>query len=64
MKVLFYIIMVAALILVTFFGLGPVVFADGSISERIITLLVVLMLYLLLGGIIIWFRKYYKSTQR
>lgn len=31
--------------LVTFFGLGPVLFADGSFSERMLTLLVVIVIY-------------------
>lgn len=32
----------------TFFGLGPVLFADGSMQERLITLTVVIVLYILL----------------
>lgn len=35
--------------LVTFFGLGPVLIADGSIQERMLTLLVVLLLYAVMG---------------
>jgi hypothetical protein len=57
MRVLFYIIMVAVFALVTFFGLGPVLLADGTTRERVLTLLAVLLLYLLLGWIIIRFRK-------
>lgn len=34
--------------LVSFFGLGPVLFADGMLSERIVTLVVVLLVYVLL----------------
>lgn len=34
--------------LVSFFGLGPVLFADGTVSERIKTLVVVLLIYVLL----------------
>ncbi|MNE57749.1 hypothetical protein D3C80_1527340 [compost metagenome] len=34
--------------LVTFFGIGPVLFADGTLSERIVTLVVVLLIYVLL----------------
>ncbi|KUP23462.1 hypothetical protein [Paenibacillus sp. DMB5] len=34
--------------LVSFFGLGPVLFADGTVSERILTLVVVLLIYVLL----------------
>ncbi len=35
--------------LVTFFGLGPVLIADGSTQERMLTLLVVLLLYAVMG---------------
>lgn len=31
--------------LITFFGLGPVLFADGSARERVLTLTVVLLIY-------------------
>jgi hypothetical protein len=43
-----YIAIIAAFILVTFFGLGPVIFADGGSGERFSTLLVVLLLYAIL----------------
>jgi hypothetical protein len=58
MKVLFYIVLAIAFIVVTFFGLGPVILADGSMGERLITLLVVLLLYLLLGWIVLRLRKH------
>lgn len=61
MKILFYIIMSIAFLLVTFFGIGPVVFADGPVSERIITLVIVLVIYILLGWITIHFTKRQKS---
>lgn len=35
--------------LVTFFGLGPVLIADGTTQERLLTLLIVLLLYVILG---------------
>ena len=35
--------------LVTFFGLGPVLMADGSAGERAVTLAVVIVLYVLLA---------------
>ncbi len=57
MKILFFGVIIAAFLLVTFFGLGPVLFADGSLSERIVTLLVVVLIYLLLGWIVVWFRR-------
>ena len=48
MKWLIYTIFIILYLLVTFFGLGPVLFADGSNLERIITLAIVLIIYLLL----------------
>lgn len=62
MKILLYSIVAAAFILVTLFGLGPVLFADGSRSERGVTLLVVILLYLFLGWIIVKIRKYYNNA--
>jgi LPXTG-motif cell wall-anchored protein len=57
LKILFYIVISIAFLLVTFFGLGPVLLADGSMGERLATLLVVGIIYLLLGFSIVWFRK-------
>lgn len=54
MKVLAYIFISVAFILITFFGLGPVLLADGGLGERMITLAIVLGLYLVL---IILFRN-------
>lgn len=34
--------------LVTFFGIGPVLFADGSTVERMTTLFIVLIIYFIL----------------
>lgn len=44
------IILIFALIylVVTFYGIGPVLFADGSIQERIITLIIIIIIYVLL----------------
>jgi hypothetical protein len=44
-KKIIYIILILLLLLVTLFGLGPVLFADGTQSERMLTLLVVVALY-------------------
>jgi hypothetical protein len=46
--VIFYTLFVIAFILVTFFGLGPVLMADGSPSERGITLVIVILIYVIL----------------
>lgn len=50
MKIMVNIIFIALFLLVTFFGIGPVLMADGVMSERIITLLIVLLIY----GVLIW----------
>ncbi|MBS4538236.1 hypothetical protein GOQ27_07160 [Clostridium sp. D2Q-11] len=44
-KWIIYLILILLYILITFFGLGPVLLADGSMNERIITLLIVIGLY-------------------
>ncbi len=43
-----YIIFILLYLLVTFFGLGPVLLADGTQQERMMTLVIVLILYALL----------------
>ncbi|MBO8172996.1 MAG: hypothetical protein H0Z33_14040 [Bacillaceae bacterium] len=56
MKRLFvHLIFIFCLLLVAFFGLGPVLMADGSLSERMLTLGVVSILFLGLG----WLYRYY-----
>jgi hypothetical protein len=40
-----YILFAVLYALTTFFGLGPVLFADGSDRERLVTLIVVLLIY-------------------
>jgi RsiW-degrading membrane proteinase PrsW (M82 family) len=62
-RILFYIIISIAFILVTLFGMGPVLFADGKMGERLVTLLVVVLIYLLLGYIVVWFRKHNNGTK-
>jgi hypothetical protein len=49
-KKIIYVILIILLLLLTFFGLGPVIFADGTSTERMYTLLVVIVLYLLILG--------------
>ncbi|MNO03262.1 hypothetical protein D3C81_2239090 [compost metagenome] len=48
MKWILYILFALLYLMVTFFGLGPVLFADGSIAERVVTLVVVLLIYVLI----------------
>lgn len=48
MKFLVYSIFIVCYLLVTFFGIGPVLMADGSTQERIITLAIVIAIYFFL----------------
>lgn len=52
-SLLLNLLFLAAFLLVVFFGIGPVLLADGSMQERIFTLLVVL---LLLTGLLLLYR--------
>ena len=59
MKVALYIVLIVTFILVSFFGMGPVLLADGSTIERMLTLAVVLVIYIGLFLIYRWIRKRY-----
>ncbi|MGE4282735.1 MAG: hypothetical protein AB7G87_03350 [Clostridia bacterium] len=48
MRITAYIAIIASLLLVTFFGMGPVLLADGSITERVLTLAAVIIIYVIL----------------
>lgn len=54
MKWLIYLCFAIMYLMVTFFGLGPVLIADGSNQERMLTLIVVLAIYTLLT-VVLWF---------
>ncbi|WP_054939982.1 DUF6954 family protein [Paenibacillus ihuae] len=60
MKWLLYILFALLYLIVTFFGLGPVLFADGSTAERMVTLVVVLLIYVL---ITLWLRSVLKRLR-
>ncbi|MEW9051896.1 MAG: hypothetical protein AB2392_12120 [Neobacillus sp.] len=49
MKILVHALFILLLLLVTFFGLGPVILADGVIEERIWTLVIVIIFYFILA---------------
>ncbi|GHH97315.1 DUF6954 family protein [Neobacillus kokaensis] len=49
MRFLVHIVFIILLALVTFFGLGPVLFADGVLSERLLTAAIVIGIYMVLG---------------
>jgi uncharacterized BrkB/YihY/UPF0761 family membrane protein len=64
MKLFLYIIFIIIYLLVTFFGLGPVIFADGSSSERIITLLAVIAVYIIVTLIFRWLLRRTRKVRR
>ncbi|MEH7494964.1 DUF6954 family protein [Neobacillus niacini] len=61
MKFLVHAFFIILILLVTFFGLGPVLYADGVIQERIWTAAVVILLYVILAFLysrtIKWIKK-------
>jgi hypothetical protein len=57
MKWFIYFIFIIMYLGVTFFGLGPVLFADGSMQERIMTFFVVLVIYMVLTGLLLFWKK-------
>jgi hypothetical protein len=61
MKFLVHALFIILILLVTFFGLGPVLFADGVIQERIWTAGIIMVLYALLAFLyskaIKWIKK-------
>lgn len=60
LKILGYIIFITLFLGVTFFGIGPVLFADGQMTERIITLIIVLLVY---GVLIMLFRYFHRKIK-
>lgn len=56
-KTLCFLIIIIGFILVTFFGLGPVIMADGGRVERIGTLTIVIGLYAVLAVLFRYIRK-------
>jgi hypothetical protein len=54
MKIIFRIVFAIAFLLAAFFGLGPVLFADGASGERIVTFVVVIMIFILLYILYKW----------
>ncbi|MEK5236354.1 hypothetical protein NST99_11760 [Paenibacillus sp. FSL L8-0470] len=59
MRMLLYVLFAILYLLTTFFGLGPVLFADGSAKERTLTLIVVLLIY---TAITVWMRSLLKRV--
>jgi hypothetical protein len=52
-RFLIILVFICLYLVVGFFGLGPVVFADGSMQERLITLAVVLFIFIVLTYLLI-----------
>ncbi|MDF2592638.1 MAG: hypothetical protein K0S75_2104 [Clostridia bacterium] len=52
-KFLIILIFVCLYLIVGFFGLGPVMFADGAIQERLLTLTIVLLVFVIITYIFI-----------
>lgn len=61
---LIYAVFFIAYSLVTFFGIGPVLMADGSLQERLITLAVVLLIYAVLTVAFILIHKKIKNSNK
>jgi hypothetical protein len=57
MKIVLRIVFGIAFLLVAFFGLGPVLMADGMPGERMLTLIVVLGVFALLYVVYKWTMK-------
>jgi len=57
MKWMINLLFVVLLLAITFFGLGPVLLADGTVQERLFTLVVVILLYLVVIMLYIRWRK-------
>ncbi len=54
MKRVLYLIFILLYLAVTLFGLGPVLLADGTMQERMMTLAVVLLLYVIITWALVW----------
>lgn len=61
MKWFIYFIFTILYLGVTFFGLGPVLMADGSRLERTLTFMVVIMIYAILTGLLHLWKKSQKK---
>lgn len=62
-KIFIYSIFIVIYLVLTFFGLGPVILADGSSSERITTLLIVILAYIAVTLIFRWLLKRYTPSK-
>lgn len=51
-NIIVHIVFIGIFLLVSFFGIGPVLMADGVVGERIVILIIVILIYIL------WFFLY------
>lgn len=56
-KAVGYIIFTLLFIFLSIFGLGPVLLADGTAQERIMTFVLVVILYVVLILVLRWFKR-------
>ena len=63
MRAVIYTVFVILYTALTFFGLGPVLLADGSNRERLLTLLVVLILYAALTVLLRYVLRIHRRRQ-
>ncbi|MDR7870876.1 MAG: hypothetical protein RIN55_08465 [Tissierellaceae bacterium] len=56
-KIIGYIVFVTLFLYVTFFGVGPVLFADGTIQERLLTVGIIIIVYIVLVAVFRWFLR-------
>ena len=59
-KILIILIFICLYLVVGFFGIGPALFADGSMQERLITLTIVLLIFVVLTVVLIRLLKHKK----
>lgn len=57
MKRLVYSVLIVLYALLAFFGLGPILMADGTMSERLITLYLVLFIYFIITFLFLKWKK-------
>ncbi|MBU5311245.1 hypothetical protein KQI38_04345 [Tissierella carlieri] len=60
LKVIGHIAFIILFLFISFFGIGPVIFADGTMNERIMNLLIIILAY----GILIWLYRIFIRKMR
>lgn len=63
MKVLIYLVFIILYLFVAFFGIGPVLMADGTMNERMLTLGVIILIYALLTVALVKYRQWIKKKE-